>query len=688
MLVTASSVPRSVEETAKAIDVVTAREIADRDEASVVDVIRTLPGVRVKQLGGPGEFVTLRTRGLRDQDTAILIDGMRFRDSTGLAGDATAFLHDMAVLNLDRAEFLRGSGSSLYGSHALGGVLNLITRPGGGAPHGEFRSEGGGLGFVRDVLEVGGGFHGDLLTYTGGISYMNLTRGIREGQDYRNGTAQGSLRLNISPSISLTTRLWASKGDLALMSDPTYSPTMAGSFAPDAIAPAIALPREQVMLFETFQPYTEGNATFVPEQIDSDARIRSRFVNSATSFQQRVTSRTSYRIAYQGVATRRANLNGFAGGPGAFAPIVPRDGYEGYVGTTEFRVDHSAGKRHVLSFGFESEAESYRNFDGSDHAAAMAYSTHIQQHSKALYMQDQIVFEGGRGQVTLAGRVQSFGLEAPEFLGTTGPYAGAASIDTPNANTGDISASYFFQDSRTKVRGHIGNSFRAPSSFERFGGDGTTNFGDPGLKADRAVALDGGIDKWFVGPQAQLQLSATVFYTGLLETVGFGTLGPGDAFGRTAGYLNSDGGVSRGVEVGAQISGETTSARAGYTYTISDMRNPTIPVANYYMALSQPTHTVVGSLTQRFGRAKISFDMTAVTEYAMQLFEVGFVSSRGYLFDGYVKGDVVGSVELPRRDGRSMELYAKVDNVFNRKYFEDGFAMPGIWAIAGIRVRY
>src|SRR5262249_9080788 len=86
---TASTTPVAIQEVAKAVDVVDADQIALRDELSIAESIRNLPGVRVKQLEGPGSAVSIKTRGLRAQDTAVLIDGMRFRDAASLQGDAT-----------------------------------------------------------------------------------------------------------------------------------------------------------------------------------------------------------------------------------------------------------------------------------------------------------------------------------------------------------------------------------------------------------------------------------------------------------------------------------------------------------------------------------------------------------------------------------------------------------------------
>ena len=65
---------------------------------------------------------------LRNQDTAILLDGVRFRDASSITGDASAFLSDFVFTDTGRVEILRGSGSSLYGTNAIGGVLDFRTK--------------------------------------------------------------------------------------------------------------------------------------------------------------------------------------------------------------------------------------------------------------------------------------------------------------------------------------------------------------------------------------------------------------------------------------------------------------------------------------------------------------------------------------------------------------------------------
>ena len=179
VLVTASSTPLPLDEVAKAADIVDGSQISRRAEFSLAEAIRNVPGVRVQQNSGPGSFTTIQSRGLRNQDTAVLIDGLRFRDAASIGGDATAFFQDMLIVNTDRIEIVRGPVSSLYGSNAMGGVINVVSEQGGGKTHGEVSVEGGQLGMLRGAARIGGGI-GDLdsFVYSGGITHLNVTEGV------------------------------------------------------------------------------------------------------------------------------------------------------------------------------------------------------------------------------------------------------------------------------------------------------------------------------------------------------------------------------------------------------------------------------------------------------------------------------------------------------------------------------
>jgi vitamin B12 transporter len=679
VLVTASGTPLAIEEVAKAIDVVDSKSIDQRDELSISEAIRNIPGLRVQTLEGPGSLTSVRTRGLRAQDTAVLVDGMRFRDAASLQGDATAFLEDMTIVDTERIEVLRGSGSSLYGSNALAGVINISSRPGGGATHSEFRTEGGGLGIIRSVVGIGGGLKSNRFTYSESVAHLNVTKGVRDGSPYRNTGTQGAAKYSFTPGLSVGGRLWYDNNYLASTESPTTSPaTLANGVGP--IYNAVPLSIDQLERFEQKQPYTVGNATFIPSQIDPDGRRLGTFLSGAVNLQHQFAASGSYRVIYQRVNTKRTYIDG-PGGPGLFEPLsgISRSSFQGYTDTLQARLDQNAGRYNLISAGYEFENEKYYSFNG---ATASTNSVDLRQRSHAVFAQDQIRLFDRQLQVTVAGRVQSFHLKPPVFTGFNNPFTGASTVEPPTAYTGDGAVAYFFRTTRTKIRAHVGNSFRAPSGFERFGGGSGTYYGDPRLAPERAVAVDGGIDEYFVG--SKMQLNATYFYTNLQQTIAFeNSLPAGDPFNRFFGYRNSGGGVARGFELGGRVSPSSrTTIEASYTYTNSDFRTPTIPAIRFYEALGISKHTFTLTATQWFAKQfSVAFDMSALSDYT------SVIGSRAFKFDGPTKADVVFHYEHPISDKRSVDFYAKVENVFNQRHYENGFLGPKAWAIGGFKLK-
>ena len=86
-MVTASSTPQAPEHVSKAVTVIDQSDADARDASSLSDVVALAPGVRMQQLGGPGAFTTIQIRGLRTEDTAVLVDGLRLRDASATQAD-------------------------------------------------------------------------------------------------------------------------------------------------------------------------------------------------------------------------------------------------------------------------------------------------------------------------------------------------------------------------------------------------------------------------------------------------------------------------------------------------------------------------------------------------------------------------------------------------------------------------
>jgi len=695
VIVTAAGTAQSAPEVSKAVTVIDAQQIELRDEYSILETLRTAPGLRVTQQGGPGAFARIQFRGLRSYDTGVLVDGLRFRDAADTQGSANGYINELNVVSFERVEVLRGSGSSLYGSHAIGGVVNLVTDQGGGRLRGQAQFEGGGLGLFRERVNVAGGAMEDRLFYSAGLSQLNVTDGVDGDDRMRQTSLQGLLGAHFTPNVTLSGRVYANDAFLALNESPAEAP---GFVAPPAgtRVRAIALDRAEQRRVEargvplTATNYNRGDANFIPDLNDPDNRRKSGFFSGALNFTQRLNNSASYRLSYHRAEADRTFLDGPLGigtfGEPAFTSISD---FESDIDTFTARVDLRMGGANLLTAGYEFERESYGDFSSDESPNPPRASLDITERSHAFFAQNQTRLFDDRLQISLAFRVQNFDLSSPRFGGGAPRYAGVTFDSPPRAYTGDGSAAYFFKATNTKLRAHVGNGYRSPSLFERFGasfffGDFTA-FGDPRLKPERSIAVDGGIDQTLLRGRARL--SATYFYTRLQNIIDFGSLPPGDPFNRPfGGYLNIAGGLARGVELSAQISpARSTDIFASYTYTNADQRRPN--AAGYLTTPATSDHIFTMVATQRIGRRfDLTLDLSAISDYSPSFPSPSFNTL--YIFDGYVKADLNAGYTLPMNDRHSLRFYGKVENVLDRTYFESGFRTPGATFTGGMSYRF
>jgi vitamin B12 transporter len=142
------------------ITVITPRQFEDRQVRFVSDVLRDVPGVSVSRTGGFGSLTELRVRGSESNQTLVLVDGVEASDQFfGFFDWGTLIADDVA-----RMEVLRGQQSALYGSDAIGGVINYTTSSGREAPGIRIRAEGGSMNTFGGAGRLGG--------VNGGLDYV------------------------------------------------------------------------------------------------------------------------------------------------------------------------------------------------------------------------------------------------------------------------------------------------------------------------------------------------------------------------------------------------------------------------------------------------------------------------------------------------------------------------------------
>jgi vitamin B12 transporter len=140
--VTATRVPTPESEVGSSITVITSEEMQRKQEQTLPEALADVPGLNVVQTGGPGGTTSVFIRGANSDQTKVLIDGM---DATDPATGTFNFEH-VLTWDLDRVEIVRGPQSGLYGSDAIGGVINIITKKGTGPAQFTGSVEGGTFG--------------------------------------------------------------------------------------------------------------------------------------------------------------------------------------------------------------------------------------------------------------------------------------------------------------------------------------------------------------------------------------------------------------------------------------------------------------------------------------------------------------------------------------------------------------
>jgi vitamin B12 transporter len=181
--VTGQATPISA--TSASVVVVTRQVIEDSHAENVVDVLRQIPFLFVAQSGARGGLTTITLRGGKPNFTVVLYDGIPINDITDVLGGSYD-LSTMSTDGIEQIEIVRGPLSSMYGSDAIAGVINIIPRRGEGKPVFEV---GGALGsfLTRDVNAAVSGKTGNL-DYSFAGSYLDIGQQVKK-DPYSLGTA-------------------------------------------------------------------------------------------------------------------------------------------------------------------------------------------------------------------------------------------------------------------------------------------------------------------------------------------------------------------------------------------------------------------------------------------------------------------------------------------------------------------
>lgn len=465
IVVTATRIETPRREVASSITVVPVETLLLRGRRTVAEALADVAGLAGFQYGGPGGAVSLSIRGANSEHTLVLLDGVEVNDP--MNPSRSSDLAHLALDQVERLEVLRGPQSPLYGSDAMGGVVNIITRRGRGRPRltlsgstGSLASRTGTIGFSGSTARA---HYAAGLSYYGsdGISAASSAyAGNSERDGYRNITFQGRAGLTPGPGFEaeILVRGVGAKSDLD---------GFGGPYGDDP---------------NSLQDYRS-------------ALVRGQA--KARLFSGRWEQ--TFALSYVGAERRNDNP------VDAAHPSESEKGvFESGLAKAEWLNTLLLGPSHTLVVGVEAERENgrsdyeYRSAWGlseSDFPSRRADNT-------AIFAQDQWRV-AGRLFLTAGARVDRHSRAGTAF-------------------TYRLAPAFVVAETGTTLRATYGTAFKAPSLYQLLAPQTAWGpIGNPGLAPERAAGLDAEIEQEALG--GRLILSAGAFRTDFRNLIVFDT---------------------------------------------------------------------------------------------------------------------------------------------------------------------
>ena len=186
VIVTANRTTTEIKEVGKSFTVISREEIERSNHRDILDMLKRVPGINISK-SGPNGLSSIYIRGNEGYYTKVLIDGSPIEDASGTQVNYSNFINSLNLDNVEKIEVIRGPQSTLYGSDAMGGVINIITKKGSGKLFGgAVRQEFGKDRFNKSTLSLNGA--------DGGFNYsLSLSQ---ESQETYSTTNHESSRFN------------------------------------------------------------------------------------------------------------------------------------------------------------------------------------------------------------------------------------------------------------------------------------------------------------------------------------------------------------------------------------------------------------------------------------------------------------------------------------------------------------
>lgn len=625
LVVTASRIPVPLSASGSSVTVIDREQIDARQSVFAVDLLQDVPGVAVSRSGSIGAQTQVRIRGAEANQVLVLIDGIEANDPAG--NDEFAF-QDLITWDVERIEVVRGPQSALWGSDALAGVINVITRQ----PTDEFSATGFVESGAFDTYSGGGRVSGELLGARTGLSLSrvkshgsNSSRSGNEEDGYENTT--GSLTLAGSPADHLEL-------DFA----GRYTSTTKDFDASD---------------FSTSLPADS------PDTTDVDLGYF-RTGGTLKLMDERWTQ--SLRAAWTTTDTKDSNDFGPNGSTAA-------DKYGIYYQTSwQFTPRIADAPGNSVTFALVHEKQDFRQtgavfvVDPGDPTQDLDPNQEQDQRTTAAVIEG-IYSPLPRSSVSLSARYDN-------------------NSDYDNVATYRATTAWTTEGTRTRLHASYGTGQKAPTFVERFGFFPDQFIGNPDLEPETSKGWEAGLDQPLF--EGRVSLGATYFHEDLEQEINGFAFDPGTG-GFTAENLDGES-KRRGVEITAhaRLPG---GLRLSGSYTYLDATEPDSLTGEDKGEVRRPRHVATLNGDWRFldNLANVNLNLTYVGDRTDVFFDPLTFDRATVNLDSYY----LASVALSYRATAQVRLYTRVENLLSENY-EDvyGYNTPGLAAYAGIGLSF
>jgi len=433
------------ENVTSSVTVIDEKKVQARQAETVLELLREVPGVDVVQSGSRGNGTSVFIRGSDSDQVLVLIDGVEVNSTTLGSFD----LAHLTTENIDRIEVLRGAGGTLYGSQAIGGVINIITKKGDGPPQLTLSAAGGNGRTHRQVASLRGSE--GKLGYSLSASHLQSDGFRRFNDNYENIAASARLDYRLTDDAGLKGIFRFVKTDAGLFNSNNFGTRNRGDpNAREELQNYLGKLEWEQRIFKEWD-YRISGSIFKEHIKDSD-EVDSCVV--VTSF-----------------------------GPFPCDSGRSRDSFRPKIITGEFQTNYRWQGWSTTTFGTEYKLRHASTSGGIDRSIR----------NLAYYVQEQIQLFDRRLIL-----VPGIRLDDHQTFGT--------------AWTPAFSSAYLFRETGTKVKGGYAKGFKAPSLNELFfpPAFGCPAFGNPDLGPERSWEINAGVEQELL--RDRVKVGATYFH--------------------------------------------------------------------------------------------------------------------------------------------------------------------------------